>query len=174
MASPFQNDFKNSASYGQALSYNSGTNAQWDDSYGSRIQRSGIVGLKFGNFSFQTSNDTRILGGDGGDRSNTGAGIANFGGLEIGYQNFTGTYDRGQELGENRIGYGSYYNQSEYQQSFNQSFFSLRFGGFGLDGGFNNGSVQDDIHSVTKTGQFTYPNNFRLNPNITFLNSGEL
>jgi RHS repeat-associated protein len=164
MASPFQNDFKNSGSYGQALSFNSAINSEWDSSYGNRVQRSGIVGLKFGNFSFQTSNDTDLLGGDGGDRGNTGAGVANFGGLEIGYQNFTGAYNRKQEKD---ISFGSFYEQTDYQQSLNQSFFSIRANGFGLDGGSNNGSVQNGIHSVTNTGQFNYPGNFRVNPNVT-------
>ena len=84
--------------------------------------------------------------------------------MEIGYQNFTGAYNRKQEKD---ISFGSFYEQTDYQQSLNQSFFSIRANGFGLDGGSNNGSVQNGIHSVTNTGQFNYPGNFRVNPNVT-------
>ena len=164
MSSPFKNDFEFSTTYGQALNYNSAINKEWDSSYGNRIQRSGIIGLKFGNFSLQTSNDTGKIGGDTGDRGNTGAGVLNFGGLEIGYQNFTGTYDRGQESGG---GYGTIYNQTDYQKSLNQSFYSLKFNGLNIEGGPNNGGVQNLIHSVTDTGQFDYPKNFRFNTGVT-------
>jgi RHS repeat-associated protein len=160
MASPFTNDFKNSASYGQALNYNSAVNAEWDSSFGNEIQRSGLVGAKLGNFSFQTSNDTRLLGGDGGDRANTGAGVFNLGGVEFGYQNFTGAYNRRQE---NYCNYGCNYEQTDYQKSLNQSFYFLRNNGISIEGGPNNGGVQRLIHSVTDTGLFSYPGNFRLN-----------
>lgn len=160
IASPFKNDFEFSTTYGQALSYNSAINKEWDSSYGNRVQRSGIIGAKFGNFSLQTSNDTGRFGGDGGDRGNTGAGVLNFGGLEIGYQNFTGAYDRGQESG---CGFGCIYNQTDYQKSLNQSFYSIKFNGLNIEGGPNNGGVQNLIHSGTDTGQFDYPGNFRFN-----------
>lgn len=160
MTSPFANDFAYSATYGQALNYNSAVNAEWDSSYGNRIQRSGIVGFKINYFSFQTSNDTGRLGGDTGDRANTGAGILNFGGIEFGYQNFTGAYDRTQE---STCKYGCIYKQTNYQKSLNQSFYFIRNNGISIEGGPNNGGVQNLIHSRTNTGQFDYPKNFRFN-----------
>lgn len=108
-----------------------------------------MVGLKICNFSFQTSNDTGRLGGDTGDRANTGAGLLNFGGVENGYQNFTGAYDRGQE---STIKYGGLYKQTNYQKSLNQSFYFIRSNGISIEGGPNNGGVQILIHSGTNTG----------------------
>jgi RHS repeat-associated protein len=173
MKSPFSNDFQFSTSYGQALNYNSAVNAQSDSSFGNSIQRSGIIGLKVGNFSLQTSNDTGRFGGDGGDRANTGAGVLNFGGLEVGYQNFTGAYSRTQEpeFGGS-CAYGCLYNQTPYQQSLNQSFYFARKDGFSVEGGPNNGGVQNLIHSGTNTGQFTYPNNIRVNVGTTVEKTG--
>jgi len=162
MASPFTNDFNYSATYGQALNYNSAVNAEWDISYGDNVQRSGIAGLKLGNFSLQTSNDTGRLGGDGGDRAHTGSGLFNIGGVEVGYQNFTGAYDRGQES-YLKYDTNKTYEQTNYQKSLNQSFYFIRANGISIEGGPNNGGVQKLIHSKTDTGLFDYLGNFRLN-----------
>ncbi len=169
-ASPFANDFEYSTTYGQSLNYNSAVNKNWDSNYGHRIQRSGIVGLKFANFSLQTNNDTKTppFFADGGDRAHTGGGVLNFGGVEIGYQNFTGAYSRTQEP-ENggSVAFGSLYDQNDYQKSLNQSFYFVRSNGLSIEGGPNNGGIQNLIHSGTGTGQFDYPGNFRVNVGVS-------
>ncbi|MFV0530274.1 MAG: hypothetical protein ACK5MD_02425 [Flavobacteriales bacterium] len=74
---------------------------------------------------------------------------------------------QGQEDEPNRCGFGCRYNQSDYQQSLNQSFYFIRGNGVSVEGGPNNGGVQNLIHSVTDTGQFNYPGNFRFNVDTT-------
>jgi hypothetical protein len=68
--------------------------------------------------------------------------------------------------------YGCLYDQTSYQQSLNQSFYFARKDGFSLEGGPNNGGVQNLIHSGTNTGQFTYLKNFRVNAGVTTEKTG--
>ena len=44
------------------------------------FQRLGLIGLKAGDVSFTTSNDTGIMGGGGTDKGQTGNGTLNIGG----------------------------------------------------------------------------------------------
>lgn len=69
-------------------------------------------------------------------------------------------YDRTQE---STCKYGCIYKQTNYQKSLNQSFYFIRNNGISIEGGPNNGGVQNLIHSRTNTGQFDYPKNFRFN-----------
>ena len=153
------NDFKTSATFGQMLTFSSAINAERGANDGGAVQRLGLVGVKaFGNMSLTTSNDTGIMGGGGTDKGQTGNGTLNVGGFSVSYLNYTGSYNRSQEPGNGgTVGFGSFYKQSSYQQSLNQSAFRIDSNGTSLLGGTSNGSIQNGIHSVTNTGQFIYP-----------------
>lgn len=165
--SPFTNSFQLAATYGKAYNFNSAVNAQRYDGDLGGIQKSGIIGLKVGNVSIQTSNDTRMFGGGGTDFGHTGHGVINIGNTEFGYQNFTGSHDARNDYNSKTNpwgdGYSTVYKQTPYQQSLNQSFYFVRGVGFSIQGGPNNGGVQNFIHKRTNTGRFQYMNNFRLN-----------
>lgn len=166
-ASPFKNSFQLAATYGKAYNFNSAVNAERYDGDLGGIQKSGIIGLKVGNFSLQTSNDTRMFGGGGTDFGHTGQGVINIGNTEFGYQNFTGSHDTRNDYNAltnpSGDGYSTHYSQTPYQKSLNQSFYFIRGVGFTIQGGPNNGGVQNFIHKRTNTGRFIYPNDFRIN-----------
>lgn len=90
-AIPTKNDFRNSFSYGQLLTWNSNANENkfsFDD-----IQRQGMIGFRLGDFNVSTNNDTKIgYFGDGGDKLWTGGISVATPLLEFGYQNFSGDY----------------------------------------------------------------------------------
>lgn len=165
--SPFTNSFQLAATYGKAYNFNSAINAQRYDGDMGGIQKSGIIGLKVGNFSLQTSNDTKMFGGGGSDHGHTGHGVINVDQTEFGYQNFTGTHDVTNDYNSitnpSGDGYSTIYKQTPYQKSLNQSFYFIRRVGITLQGGPNNGGVQNFIHKHTNTGRFDYPKNFRFN-----------
>jgi len=143
------------------FTYNSAINAEREVNDGDIIQRIAMIGLKTSDISLTTSNDTNLMGGGGTDKGWTGEGTLNFGGsngFSLSYVNFTGAYDIRQEP-ENggNISYGSYYEQTPYQQSLNNSAFRLDNKNGTFFGGPSDGSIQDFIHSKTNTGQFHYP-----------------
>ncbi len=158
------NDFRTSVTYGQMLTFSSAINTQRDINDGGAVQRLGMIGVKaFGDASFTTSNDTGIMGGGGTDKGQTGNGTLNLGGangFSLSYMNYTGAYDISQhdKTSPSFVGYGSFYQQTPYQQSLNQSAFRIDALGSSVIGGTSNGSIQNAIHSVTNTGQFIYPN----------------
>lgn len=96
---PIPNNYKNSGSYGIALNLNSATNK---DLNFEKMQRMGVLNLRFNNFSLSTSNDTKSLPykGGGTDYGHTGHLILTFpvaklGMVEVGYENFTGPFEIG-------------------------------------------------------------------------------
>lgn len=156
------NDFRTSLTYGNMYTYSSAVNAERGPNDGGAIQRLGMIGFKaFGDLSFTTSNDTKMLGGGGTDKGQTGNGTLNVGGangFSLSYINYTGSYDTNQEpINGGNVSFGSFYQQTPYQQSLNQSAFRVDAQGSSLVGGTSDGSIQNAIHSVTGTGQFTYP-----------------
>jgi len=70
-------------------------------------------------------------------------------GFAFSYLNFTGSYDTDQE---DYVKYGSFYQQTPYQQSLNGSSFRLDTNDIFLLGGSNDGGIQSLIHSPTNTG----------------------
>jgi hypothetical protein len=141
---------------GQPATVGTGTND------GGAVQKLGMVGIKaFGDVSLTTSNDTGIMGGGGIDKGQTGNGTINVGGangFSFSYTNYTGSYDTNQEPDNGgNASFGSFYQQTPYQQSLIQSAFRIDAQGTSVIGGTSNGSIQNAIHSVTGTGQFTYP-----------------
>jgi RHS repeat-associated protein len=156
------NNFSSSVTYGQMFTFSSAINAERGPNDGGAVQRLGMVGLKAFDVSLTTSNDTAKMGGGGTDKGQTGNGTLNIGGengFSVSYMNYTGSYDTSQEPGNGgSVGFGSYYQQTPYQQSLNQSAFRIDALGTSVIGGTSNGSIQNAIHSVTNTGLFSYPN----------------
>ncbi len=88
---PTLNEFKNSFSYGQLLTWNSGINKNKFSL--DRIQREGMIGFRLGNVNVSTNNDTRrFYFGDGGDKSWTGGISVATPLFEVGFQDFSGDY----------------------------------------------------------------------------------
>ncbi|QCE43068.1 hypothetical protein [Psychroserpens sp. NJDZ02] len=88
---PNLNNFQNSFSYGQLLTWNSNVNHNQfslDD-----IQRQGMIGFRLGDFNVSSNNDTSMFYfGDGGDRSWTGGLTVSTPLFEVGFQDFSGKY----------------------------------------------------------------------------------
>lgn len=176
-ASPFDNTFDTSFTYGQARTLNSAINAHGD---GPGWQTQAIVGLRFGeNFSLSSNNDARkygtgftnkLLGDNNTDAGWTGGIVLNFGGVEAGYQNFSGYWP---EFGSEGTGLGYYFTAENrsigngtYHQSLNRAFNFVRNGNF--SGGIYSGSwLQNIIHDyLSKDGKYIYNNQGNINTTV--------
>ncbi|WP_128755331.1 hypothetical protein [Aquimarina sediminis] len=90
---PTLNDFENSFSYGQLLTWNSGVNENQFSL--DRIQREGMIGFRLGDVNVSTNNDTRRLYlGGGTDMAWTGGISVATPFFEVGFQDFSGDYSR--------------------------------------------------------------------------------
>jgi hypothetical protein len=175
-ASPFSNTFDTSFSYGQARTFNSAINAMGD---GPGWQTQGIVGARFGeNFSFSSNNDANsygtslIFNDTGSDAGWTGGIVFNAGGVEAGYQNFSGYWPEfgtsGTEFGyqfsaSNRMGTGE---NGDYHQSLNNAFNFVRTGNF-TGGVFSGAWFQNAIHQYfSDDGTYIYNNQGNVNTNV--------
>ncbi len=102
---PTLNDFQNSLSYGQLLTWNSGVNENQFSL--DRIQREGMIGFRLGDVNVSTNNDTRrfYLGG-GTDMAWTGGISVATPFFEVGFQDFSGDYqkDAPEEVKKDKIG----------------------------------------------------------------------
>lgn len=131
--SPFDNKFDSSFTYGQMLTYNSAINAQGD---GPGIQSEGLIGARLGNnFSFSTNNDANSYGADllynyPSDAGWTGGIVLNVGGIEAGYQNFSGYWPEfpSREKGDFYTADNRSIGNVKYHQSLNRAFNFVRKG----------------------------------------------
>ncbi|GGX14499.1 hypothetical protein [Aquimarina muelleri] len=88
---PTLNDFDNSFSYGQLLTWNSALNENQFSL--DRIQREGMIGFRLGDVNVSSNNDTkRAYFGGGTDMGWTGGLTVATPFLEIGFQDFSGKY----------------------------------------------------------------------------------
>lgn len=89
--SPILNDFKNSFTYGQLLTWNSALNEKRFSL--ADLQRQGMIGFRLGDFNVSSNNDTkRLYKGGGTDKGWTG-GISFVTPLfEAGFQDFSGDF----------------------------------------------------------------------------------
>lgn len=89
---PNLNDFNNSFSYGQLLTWNSNINNKSKFSLDD-LQREGMIGFRLGDINVSSNNDTkRFYFGDGGDRAWTGGISVATPLFEVGFQDFSGDY----------------------------------------------------------------------------------
>ncbi|WP_333596451.1 RHS repeat-associated core domain-containing protein [Schleiferia thermophila] len=176
-ASPFNNTFNTSFTYGQVRTFNSAINASGD---GPGWQTQGIVGARFGeNFSFSSNNDAkfygtgftnRLLGDNNTDAGWTGGIVLNIGGVEAGYQNFSGYWS---EFGSEGTGYGHIFSAENrlggngaYHQSLNRAFNFVRSGNFTV-GVFSGAWLQNWIHkNISDDGTYNYNNQGNINTTI--------
>ena len=185
---PVSNTFKNSGSYGAAFTWNSAVNQKFNLG---DVQRMGVWNFRSGDFGLSTYNDSKkgYIGG-GTDHGNTGGitlsfNIANWGNLELGYQNFTGKYnetgapeqkmkylnylrkekvitkDVFKQKIEELLEKSPYHSQDNYQKSLNRASNFLRFqkdkNSIRLDVE-SKGWFQNSIHNKIKDSQFEYDN----------------
>ena len=87
---PTFNDFLNSFSYGQLLTWNSGVNENQFSL--DRIQREGMIGFRLGDVNVSTNNDTRRLYFGGGVAVTTPF-------FEVGFQDFSGDFSKTARTG---------------------------------------------------------------------------
>lgn len=129
--SPFKNSFDISGTYGQMLTYNSAINACGD---GPGVQSQGLIGMRLGdNFSLSSNNDAKTYGAnllfkEPSDAGWTGGIVLNIGGVESGYQNFSGYWPEFSDpkntfgytfTAENRMKTGQ---NGSYHESLNKAF----------------------------------------------------
>lgn len=168
--SAIQNDFQNSFSYGQLLTWNSALNGQRFSL--ADIQRQGMIGFRLGDFNVSSNNDTKYYGGDAGDKKWTG-GISVVTPLfEVGFQDFSGDYLHGKdrfddddELREfnkkNGINsFESFHRQTQLQKNLNKASTYFRFStanGDNLTVDFvGDAWFQNAIHKAIKDFRFEY------------------
>lgn len=88
---PNKNNFKNSFSYGQLVTWNSNINKNKFSL--ANLQREGMIGFRLGDFNVSSNNDTKKLYfGDGGDRAWTGGISVSTPYMEVGFQDFSGDF----------------------------------------------------------------------------------
>ncbi|WP_438711329.1 hypothetical protein ACSTS3_00025 [Aquimarina muelleri] len=99
---PMLNDFQNSFSYGQLLTWNS---ALQENQFSlNRIQREGMIGFRLGDVNVSSNNDTkRAYFGGGTDMGWTGGISLATPFLEVGFQDFSGDYSRRDDILRNDI-----------------------------------------------------------------------
>ena len=165
-ASPFNNTFDTSLTYGQARTFNSAINSKGD---GPGWQTQGLIGIRLGeNFSFSSNNDAKSYGTSlifkdkNSDAGWTGGIILNAGGIEAGYQNFSGYWPEfgaaGKEYGykfnaENRMGTGQ---NGAYHESLNKAYNFLKEGNV-TGGSYSDAWFQNAIHKyVSDDGTYNY------------------
>jgi RHS repeat-associated protein len=175
-ASPFDNTFDSSFTYGQARTLNSAINAHGD---GPGWQTQGIVGLRLGeNFSLSSNNDAEAYGtgllfnDKGSDAGWTGGIVLNIGGVETGYQNFSGYWP---EFGSDDKGFGHVFSANNrmntgqngaYHQSLNRAYNFIRKGN--ASGGVYSGAwFQNWIHkNISDDGTYIYNNQGKVNATV--------
>lgn len=174
--SPFNNTFDTSFTYGQARTLNSAINASGD---GPGWQTQGIVGARFGeNFSLSSNNDAasygtgftnHLLGDNSTDAGWTGGIVLNIGGVEAGYQSFSGYWAEFPSLNYNDGFYTAENRRSEngaYHQSLNRAFNFVRSGNF-TGGVFSGAWLQNFIHkNLSDDGRYIYNNQGNINGNV--------
>ena len=104
-AIPMQNDFKNSFSYGQLLTWNSGLNENQFSL--DKLQREGMIGFRLGDVNVSSNNDTKkAYFGGGTDMGWTGGISVATPFFEVGFQDFSGDYlkDAPEEVKKDKIG----------------------------------------------------------------------
>ncbi len=173
-ASPFDNTFDISFTYGQARTFNSAINADKD---GPGWQTQGIVGLRFGeNFSLSSNNDANsygtglIFNDTDSDAGWTGGIVLNIAGIEAGYQNFSGYWP---EFGSEGTEFGYIFSagnrslgNGEYHESLNRAFNFVKSGNFS-GGMFSGAWFQNLIHQyVSGDGTYNYNNQGNVNANF--------
>ncbi len=171
---PTLNDFQNSLSYGQLLTWNSGVNENQFSL--DRIQREGMIGFRLGDVNVSTNNDTRrfYLGG-GTDMGWTGGISAATPFFEVGFQDFSGDYFRGSRDGkgtfnddekreilrrnnENPFESG-YHRQTTYQKNLNKASTYIRINNNGYNATIDligDAWLQNAIHKAIKDFKFEY------------------
>lgn len=91
--SPILNDFKNSFTYGQLVTWNSALNEKRFSL--TDVQREGMIGFRLGDFNVSSNNDTkRIFQGGGTDKGWTGGVSIVTPLFEVGFQDFTGDFQK--------------------------------------------------------------------------------
>jgi RHS repeat-associated protein len=176
-ASPFNNTFDLSFTYGQMLTYNSAINEMWN---GPGIQSEGLVGMRLGeNFSLSSNNDAGTYGSylffnkhNRTDAGWTGGIVLNAGGVEFGYQNFSGYWPEfgtdGKTFGyvysaENRMDTGQ---NGDYHQSLNRAFNFVRKDGF-TGGFYSEAWFQRAIHKYfSNDGTYIYNSQGHVNGTV--------
>ncbi|WP_452224213.1 hypothetical protein [Lacinutrix chionoecetis] len=102
---PHLNNFQNSFSYGQLLTWNSGIN---DNQFSlDKIQREGMIGFRLGDVNVSSNNDTkRLYFGGGTDKAWTGGISVATPIFEVGFQDFSGDYqkDAPEEVKKDKLG----------------------------------------------------------------------
>ena len=95
---PMLNDFQNSFSYGQLLTWNS---ALQENQFSlNRIQREGMIGFRLGDVNVSSNNDTkRAYFGGGTDMGWTGGISVATPFLEVGFQDFSGDFLKTSKTG---------------------------------------------------------------------------
>lgn len=168
--SPILNDFKNSFSYGQLLTWNSALNEKRFSL--ADVQRQGMIGFRLGDFNISSNNDTKYYGGDFGDKGWTGGISLVTPIFEVGFQDFSGDYLHGRDRfddddmlrdynRENGINsFNNFHRQTQYQKSLNKASTYFRFNtanGENLTVDFiGNAWLQDGIHKAIKDFRFEY------------------
>jgi RHS repeat-associated protein len=137
-ASSLQNTYQNSVTYGQAMIFSKGL---YDEGMGDNpgFQRNGVIGARFGGFSFSSHNDTDFYGGGGSDKGFTGGMRLSVDGgsnglLHFGTEVYTGTpykYIRNQEYNPSIEGIREYV-QTPFGRTLNNA---TTFGGLSYPGG---------------------------------------
>ncbi|WP_136666717.1 hypothetical protein [Flavobacterium sp. H122] len=169
--SPILNDFKNSFTYGQLVTWNSALNEKRFSL--ADLQRQGMIGFRLGDFNVSSNNDTLYYGGDAGDKGPTGNISIVTPLFEAGFQDFTGKYwdegndkltndDEWRKFNEkNDINSSNFmHRQSNFQKSLNKASTYFRFNtsnGENLTIDFiGDAWLQNGIHRAIKDFRFDY------------------
>lgn len=173
-ASPFNNTFDTSFTYGQARTLNSAINAGGD---GPGWQTQGLVGLRLGeNFSFSSNNDAKSYGtgllfnDKGSDAGWTGGVVLNVGGIEAGYQNFSGYWSefgsKGKRFGHKFSAQNRVLGNGAYHESLNRAFNFVRKGNTSV-GIYSDAWFQNWIHEhISDDGTYNYNNQGKVDVSI--------
>lgn len=171
---PTLNNFQNSFSYGQLLTWNSGVNENQFSL--DRIQREGMIGFRLGDVNVSTNNDTkRLYLGGGTDMAWTGGISVATPFFEVGFQDFSGDYFRegkSRETNddidralmrsekENRNPFTErYHRQTEYQKNLNKASTYIRVNNNGYNATVDfigDAWLQNAIHRAIKDFKFEY------------------
>jgi hypothetical protein len=172
---PTLNDFQNSFSYGQLLTWNSGVNENQFSL--DRIQREGMIGFRLGDVNVSTNNDThRFYLGGGTDMAWTGGISVATPFFEVGFQDFSGDYFRGLRDGKGTFNddekreimrrnnenpfESEFHRQTPYQRNLNKASTYFRINN---SNGYNvtvdligDAWLQNAIHKAIKDFKFEY------------------
>ncbi len=184
--SPILNDFKNSFTYGQLVTWNSALNEKRFSP--TDIQREGMIGFRLGDFNVSSNNDTkRLYQGGGTDKGWTGGLSIVTPLFEVGFQDFSGDFqkleqedkrdkliDKIKNLKKSNgssielealegellvLTKGKFHNQSSYQKSLNKASNYFRFKNNGSDLTIDligDAWLQNMIHKSIKDFKFEY------------------